>query len=87
MKESSTERHKGLGFFMKELKAGSGEGEAKKVTLAQVLNSVRVPLTYKLALEMGDEDAKVQELVRFPPAWLFPLLALVLMAARFLVRR
>lgn len=52
---------KGTKVFLREI---SENGRGTKATLAQLLDSVRVPLTYRLALEMGDEDPAVATKVR-----------------------
>lgn len=45
---------KGLGVLMREV-----AGADQRVTLPEIMESVRVPLIYKLALELGDENSLV----------------------------
>lgn len=49
------ETNMGLRVFLREVNVGSKQ----PVALPRILESVKVPLVYKLALELGDEDPRV----------------------------
>lgn len=58
----TAERTTGLAVFMNCVNTGAAGGNA--VTIYAILNSVKVPLIYTLALELGDDDPTVQAQVR-----------------------
>lgn len=53
------ETNRGLKFFMREINSAGAKFE-----LADVLNSIKIPLVYKLSLELGDQDPVVAAQVR-----------------------
>lgn len=57
MQESPVERKKGLLNLVTEL-------EERNVPIQELIQAVKVPLVYKLALHLGDEDPKVARQVR-----------------------
>lgn len=57
MQENPSERKKGLLNLVTEL-------EERDVSIQELIQAVKVPLVYKLALNLGDEDLKVATQVR-----------------------
>lgn len=59
MRPELEETNRGLKFFMEEVNS-----LGNNLRIGQVLGSVKVPLVYKLALELGDEDPLISAQVR-----------------------
>lgn len=57
MLENVSDRKKGLANLMAEL-------EPRAVSLQQLIQAVKVPLVYKLAVNLGDEDVRIANQVR-----------------------
>lgn len=60
MRPDNETTNRGLKFFMGEVNS-----LGNNLRLGQVLSSVKVPLVYKLALELGDEDPVISAQVGF----------------------
>lgn len=61
---SETDMTAGFKVFMREVAAGNST-----LTFPRVLDSVKVPLVYKLALELGDEDAAIASQASCPDSY------------------
>lgn len=65
MRPTEAETSDGLRVFMREMTRDI-TADKDKVTLANIIEGVRVPLVYNLALELGDEDEVVAAQVCHP---------------------